>query len=268
MIKFIRNILLAFSAGFIVPTLAFATMDQPTAPAAPAPKYSFQLSYDDAEGAIAFALAEKGAGNKISALITGHKNDAIFSYSKPISVEIRGLQYDKTASHWSASLAFVNDGDVVSAMPVAGRFEELVEVPVLKRPVASGEVIKASDIELRDYAFSRTRSDTITDIASLVGKSPARTISPSRPIRSQEIATPALVKKNGIVQIKYSSPGMEITTTGQAIEDGAKGSIISVRNLNSKKIIRAQVNDESTVSIIVPGAQSTELAGGNSYVAN
>lgn len=248
----VRNFLVSAALGFMIPNLAFATIETP--PSMAAPKYLFELSYDDAEGAIGFALADKGAGNKINATINGHKTEALFSYNKPITVEIHGLQFDKTSSYWSASLVFVSDGNAVSAMPLAGRFEEMVEIPVLKRQVRTGDLIKETDVEIRDYPVSRTRSDTVTDMASLVGKSPERAISPNRPIREQEIAMPAIVKKNGIVQIRYSSPGMEITASGQATEDGSKGSIISVRNLASKKLIRAVVVDDTTVSVVAEGA--------------
>lgn len=264
MMRMLRSIILSASAGFLIPTLAFATMD--TVPQAAAPIYSFELSYEDAEGAIGFALAEKGAGNKVLASITGDKKtEALFTYGRPITVEIRALKFDTTTKRWNASLMFVNEGTIVSAMPVTGRFEEVVEVPVLKRQVKNGDVIKASDIEIRDIAVSRTRSDTITDISSLVGKSPERSISPSRPIREAEIASPVLIKKNALVQMRYSSPGMEITATGQALEEGGKGSMISVRNLASKKLVRAQVADGQTVNIINSTTQASATAGTDSY---
>lgn len=254
MSKIIRNFIASAAIGFMIPTLAFATIEEP--PSVASPKYIFQLSYDDAEGAIGFALSDKGAGNKVAATINGHKTDALFSYNKPIAVEIRGLQFDKARGQWNASLLFVNDGATVSAMPVSGRFEEMTEIPVLKRQVRAGDIIKEADVEIRDYALSRTRSDTIGDIASLVGKSPSRAISPNRPIREQEIAQPVLVKKNGIVQMRYSSPGVEITVSGQATEEGSRGSVISVKNLGSKKIVRAVVEDENTVSIVNTQMQS------------
>jgi len=266
MSKIIRNFFASAAIGFMIPTLAFATIEEPASMANP--KYLFQLSYDDAEGAIGFALADKGAGNKVAATINGHKTDALFSYNKPISVEIRGLQFDKGNGRWNASLLFVHDGDTVSAMPVSGRFEELTEIPMLKRQIRAGDVIKESDVEIRDYAVSRTRSDTITDIASLVGKSPSRAVSPNRPIREQEIAQPVLIKKNGIVQMRYTSPGVEITASGQATEDGSRGSVISVKNLNSKKLVRAVVEDENTVAIISARIQTSAITKGSHYAAD
>ncbi len=221
-------------------------------PSIETPKYLFQLSYADAEEAIGQALVKKGAGGKISVNINGQRTLPLFSYSKPLAVEIRGLQFEKPA-RWSANLLFTAEGEVVSAMPVAGRYEEIIEVPVLKREVHNGDVIGQADVEMRDFPITRTRTDTITEIAQLIGKSPAIAISPSRPVRQHEIISPAVIKKNAVVSIRYTSPGMLITTTGQAMEEGAKGDAISVRNTVSRKIVRAVVTDQNTVDIAGTG---------------
>ncbi len=251
-----RYFALSCVAGFVVPSLAFATIEQLPAPAAAAPvaihapgTELFVLTSRDAEEAISFALAERGAGSKVSASITGRSDDTLFSHAQPLSVEIRGLSFDKNTSRWQASLMFLSDGQVISAMPVGGRYDEVMSVPVLKRQVRPGDVIQEADLEIRDFSLSRTRSDTIADAAALVGKSPVRSISAGRPIREQEIAQPALIRKNDIIQVDYRSPGVSISTTAQALEDGSLGSTINVRNLSSKKLVRAVVQDEKTAVI-------------------
>lgn len=227
----------------------------------------FPLTYVEAEEAVGRALSEKGAGDKVAASINGRGNQPLYSYTGPLTVEIRGLKFDKPSAHWSANLLLVADGQVVTAMPAAGRYDTLAEVPVLKRQVKNGDVIRDTDIEIRDLPVSQTRADIVTDIASLIGRSPLHSISAFRPIREHEIAMPPLVKKNNIVQMRYQSPGMEITTTGQALEDGAKGSVIGVRNLTSKRVVQAVVDDVSAVSVRAAGDQLLSQAGA-SHAAN
>lgn len=268
MITKIKRMIWCAVAGFVIPTAAFALTEEPVALQPAESKYLFEVSYEDAEGAIGFALADKGAGQKVAATINGHKKEPIFSYSKPISVEIRGLKFDKTASRWSASLLAVENGNVITAVPVAGRFEETLEVPVLKKQIRSGEKISDADIEIRDFPVSATRSGTITDMASLIGKSPVRTLSAFRPIREQEIAMPAVVKKNDLVQIRYISSGMEISVTGEAMTGGARGDAIDVRNTASKKVVRAIVEDERTVSVTPLATQTSRLDGAQAYDIN
>jgi flagellar basal body P-ring formation protein FlgA len=248
---------------------AFAVPAEP--PSEGSPKYVFELSYADAEAAISQALVDKEVGKKIAATINSRKGDAVFSYTKPLAVEIRGLSYDKPTGRWSASLLAVSGEEVISAVPVAGRFEEVMEVPVLKRQVRSGETIAEADIDIQTVAIARTRPGTITSSADLVGKSPDRSISAYRPVRENEIARPALVKKNDIVQMRYVAEGIEITATGQAVSGGAKGDMIPVKNLASKKTVHARIEDDKTVSVGTlesKTAQADKVPMENTHAAN
>lgn len=247
---------------------ALAAVEQPQAIAAP--RQLFQLSYDDAESAIAEALVEKQAGEKITVVIKGRSREPLFSFDKPVEAEIRGLRFEPRSRSWNASLMVVSGGEVASAMPLSGRYEEMAEVPVLRRQVRGGHVIGENDVEMRPFPAARLRDDTIADMAALVGKTPEHLLSPNRPVRRHEIVRPALVKKNAVVQMVYRTPGMEITATGMAVGEGAEGEVIAVRNLNSKKIIRAVITGENTVSA-VGGATALSTVGqssGGSYAAN
>ena len=225
----------------------------------------FRLTYADAEEALGQALAERGAGVKITASIANRGEEYVFSYKQPISVEIRGLKFDANSRRFSANLVSLSGKEVISAKAVSGRFDEMVEVPVLKRSLRAGEIIKQEDIELRDYAKARSRDDTITDVASLVGKSPERVISAGRPIRVQELEQPRIVKKNDLVKMVYNQGSMSISTSGQAVTDGIKGSVIGVRNIASNKVIQATVQDANTVIIDSGEMRTSSIGTGGVY---
>jgi flagella basal body P-ring formation protein FlgA len=232
----------------------------------------FTLSYAQAEEAVSSALADKGASQKVAALINGRSSDAMYSYTKPLIVETRGLQFDNATGRWSASLLISSEGQVVTAMPASGRYDVLNEIAVLKHSVQRGQIIEANDIEIHDIAASQMRSDTVTDMSTLIGKSPAYSITAGRPIREHEVALPAMVKKSAMVQMHYRSPGMEITTSGQALEDGAKGAIINVKNLASNKTVQATVDNATSVSVTSPAEKETEASAkptiGDVYATN
>ncbi len=78
------------------------------------------------------------------------------------------------------------------------------------------------------------------------------------------------MKKNNIVQMRYISPGMEIVTSGQAMEDGAKGNLIGVKNLASKKIVQAMVEDSGNVIVSPPEPKRAETTPslGDLYATN
>lgn len=210
----------------------------------------FQLYNNDAEPVISEALAAQGAGSKVAATITGHDASApLLSHNSPIEVEVHGLRFDEKTKRWNASLMAINNDAVVTAMPIAGRFEEVVSLPVLKRQLQSGNTIAEDDVEMKDFAVSRVRGEVVTEKERLVGQTPVRTLSSSRPVRLHEISGPVLVKKDSAVRMIYAIPGMEITGSGIAMEDGSKGKLIAVRNPDSKKTIHGVVTAEGTVSL-------------------
>ncbi|NBX03032.1 MAG: flagella basal body P-ring formation protein FlgA [Alphaproteobacteria bacterium] len=254
-------------ALFMMASPAHAALSE--SPTLAAPKYNFRLSYEDTEQAVGIALAEKGAGAKVAATVMGARGQALYSADKPISVEIRGLTFDKNTQRWSANVLCISEDEVVSAMPIGGRYEEVAELPVLKRAVRAEDVIKDEDIELRDYPLSRVHGDVVSDLAALVGKSPLRSISAGRPIRDAEISAPNVVNKNSIVQMRYTTAGMQITTSGQVQTDGGVGQVVAVRNLTSKKVVYAVVNSENSVTVLPAGTQQvSQQVGAKAYETN
>jgi flagella basal body P-ring formation protein FlgA len=228
------------------------------------PSYIFNVSYEDAQEAVGNALSEKlstdkGENIKVAAAINGKKPAPLYSSNKPINVEIRGLRREDELNRWSASMVISDEETVISAMPLAGRYSVLSEVPVLKRALRNGDVISEADIELKFFAQERVSSDTVLVAADLVGRTPIRSASPNRPLRNSEISAPALVKKNALVQMRYKTQTMEITTTGQALQDGAKGDVIEVRNEASKKVARAVVAENNIVDVLAQGAQTSQI---------
>lgn len=249
---------------------AYAATPNAADATAVAQQYIFNLEYTDAEAAVGTALAQKGFGNIVSASINGRNTTPIFSYNKPIDVEIRSLQANNADKRWSANLLVLSEGNVVTAMPLAGRFTPMVEMPMLKRSIRTGELIQQEDVEIKNIAADRTSKDFVNDMSELVGKTPVRSISPSRPIRAHELSEPAIVKKNATVQMRYKLGSLEITATGQVLADGAKGEAVMVRNLSSKKIVRAIITNENTVDVVAAGdvqppQQVSQLTGVASY---
>ncbi len=233
-----------------------------------APAYIFNISYEDAQDAVGKALTEKlnsemAGSQRIAAVINGKKTTPLYSSNKPIDVEVRGLRVDSNLSRWSASLIIMGDDTVVSALPLAGRYMAMNDVPVLKHSLRNGEVISESDVEVKSFPQERSSNDVVTDAAELIGRTPIRTVSPNRPIRNSEISAPALIKKNALVQMRYKTPSMEITTSGQALGDGAKGDVIEVRNTTSKKITHAVVSTSNTVDVLAQDTETSQIMPAN-----
>lgn len=213
----------------------------------------------DASTVITQALTKSGAGNDVAVHINGFRaEDQVAAASAPISVDVDNLNVDKAHSSWKATLLFKAGGRNLAPVNLSGTYDEVVDVPVLKRQVRSGEVITAEDIEFSKQVIRFLTSNTVRDEKDLIGKSPKRVISEDRPIRQNEIANPAILTKGARVALVFRSQNLEIRTLGEAMENGAKGDVIRVKNLNSKAVVEGVVETSDVIQVTSPETDSAE----------
>ncbi len=118
---------------------------------------------------------------------------------------------------------------------------------MLNRQVNHKDVITESDLSMKEVVERRTNKDTATSKEQLIGQSVIRAISANRPIRLSEVRTPILINKGQAVEITYSTPFMTLRTMGQALEDGAQGSLIRIKNNDTDRAISARVKSSDRV---------------------
>lgn len=201
----------------------------------------YHFDYDDAEYAVASALVHEGAGEQVRVIIDPRKPTPLKQHNAPLSVEIDDLFYNAKTLTWSATLYFTSVGRPLSPVKLEGRYEELIEVPTIRRRLRKDDIIQASDIEPKAIASNRLKNDTILDANQLIGRTPLRTISPGRAIRSDEIITPPVIFKGDKVTMLYAHEGLEIKALGEALENGAEGEYIRIRNTDSNIVIEAEI---------------------------
>ena len=211
---------------------------------------SYRVSVADAEAAIAQTLQEEGLGEKVKVLLaTQGLRTPLATYQKDVKVYVEQLQLDKTHQKFTSTLVFEADGKAMAPLTVSGHYEPTQALPVLNRAVRNGQVIGEDDIAMRDVPQDRIRKNTVTDKGQIVGKTALRTISPNRMIRTDELIAPAVISKGQPVTIRFLAKNLEIKGVGEAQEDGAIGSMIRVKNRDSKQIVQGIVEDEHTVAI-------------------
>lgn len=171
----------------------------------------------------------------------------------PASVSIRSLTQDPRTSRFSALIFAPDPRPGAIRMTITGELHRMMDVPVLARRAAPGDIISASDIEWISVRGNRLSSHVILDDAKLVGMSPKRPITENRPIRIGEIRMPILVKKGARVTVTYQTPFLQLTATGKSLQNGAKGDTIRVRNLRSNTTIDATVISTGRVAVTSGG---------------
>lgn len=249
-------LVLMLLALMAVPSLAFADADE----AMP----THLISPDDIAAKVSQELQHAGYGDVIEASVQTKASNTMFGADEPMEIEVSGLRATRDSHQWSANILFKNGDKILSALPMKGRFDEMVELPVLSRPLASGQIITEDDLALKSFPMHYQRAGVVNDQAELLGKSVRRNVSDHRPIREHEVSLPIVVKKNDLISIHYNNANLAITTTGQVMADAAIGDVVAIKNLNSDKTIRAVIRDGKT-AIVNPRTQTSALAQGGQH---
>jgi flagella basal body P-ring formation protein FlgA len=202
---------------------------------------------DSATAMLTTAIAEKVAlsdpNNEIRPEI--FKGKEYLAAVDSANIKLLNLDCDKDRGFFKA-MVMVDDNITLEAN---GRFSEITQVPVPARKLSREDVITASDIIFAEIDARKLKRGYITDEAELIGKSPVRGVLEGRPVLPNQISMPIMVKKQQALTISYHNNVLHIESSGQALDDGAAGEMIRVKNLGSNKIIYAKIIDDGTVEV-------------------
>ena len=85
--------------------------------------------------------------------------------------------------------------------------------------------------------------------AAVVGKMAGRTLLPGAAIPLAALDFPRLVSNGGEVKLLYIDGGLEISTVGMALQDGAAGDSVKVRNDDSGVTVTGVVRPDGAVLV-------------------
>ena len=134
-------------------------------------------------------------------------------------------------------------------LPVAGRVFRVMEVPVPVHRVGRGEVIRQANVEMAKVPVNDIRPDTILASSELAGLEAVRVLRPGEPIRAADVRPEILVRKNSLVTVVLHAKGLQLSVQGKALDDGARGEAVRVMNTKSKRILEAEVEGPSMLSV-------------------
>lgn len=168
-------------------------------------------------------------------------------------VEVKGIYFNelnKKSRKFKVRLT-VNQNTHEKEYNFTGNYEELIEVPVLKRKTSRNDIISIDDIYILKIPLSKLTDDIILDQSAIIGKTVLRTIYPNQPLSSKTITSPYVVNKNDVVTITYQNKAVSIKTVAIAVDSGAIGDMIRVKNPRSNNIVNAIVKGKNLVTIPV-----------------
>lgn len=199
---------------------------------------------------VAEALAEEGADPDTIAVELAEPLLAIQLPPDPDArVSVEDVALDPSGRRFTARLAAPTATGAIQRRVIAGRVHRVASVPVLAHPLSRGETIAADDIEWIRLRNSRLGGSTIVDSDDLIGFSARRGLRAGTPIRASQVRKPVVVAKGSLVTLVLSAPGLALSARGRAMEDGGRGEVIRVSNLQSHAIVEGNVTAAGRVEV-------------------
>jgi flagellar basal body P-ring formation protein FlgA len=121
-------------------------------------------------------------------------------------------------------------------------------ITVAAKSIERGATISADDLTMVDFSHQPRRLGTL-EASAIVGFEAKRTIPAGQPLYGQDVQRPLMVRRNQMVTLVLSRSGLAIATSGKALNDGSKGAIVRVQNVNSKQIIEGEVASDGVVRV-------------------
>ncbi len=170
-------------------------------------------------------------------------------------LQLLELRLDRRTERFSGSFLVRLESGEERVLGLAGLAQALVEVLVPVRSISTGEMLTAGLLEPLVVAERQLRADTLTDPAALQDVEARRRLLPGRPVRQGDVQAPRLVRRGETVEIVYRAPGIELVTMARALEDGSRGSVVGVSNLDSGQRLAGVVTGARRISVGgTPGA--------------
>lgn len=167
----------------------------------------------------------------------------------PTSIEVRNATFEADSGRFQALVVAGGDHAAAQRLMIAGRAYRAAPVAVLRRTISTGEIIRKEDVEIVYRREDQIGRDVISDASRLIGMTPRSRLRAGDPIRENDAKAPVVVARNSQVIIRLAHGAMTLTAQGRAEEDGARGDVIRVKNLQSGKIIEATVQSPDVVAV-------------------
>ena len=123
------------------------------------------------------------------------------------------------------------------------------EVVTVAHPLKRGMVIDYPDLTLRERDVSLINQGYLTALELAVGQKLLRPVITDQVLTLAHLEQAAAVRKGDQVVISARSGTLSVKMPGEALSDGGLSEQIRVRNLNSKRVIRARVTAPGQVEV-------------------
>jgi len=113
-------------------------------------------------------------------------------------------------------------------------------VAVTASPVGANQPLGDADVALERRDIS-TIADPVGIPEDAIGRASRRSLRAGEVLRSSQLVAPIAVKRGDAVTMTARQDGIEVSMAGEALDAGARGAVVRVRNSASGQVVRMRV---------------------------
>lgn len=135
-----------------------------------------------------------------------------------------------------------------------------VEAPlvvVATVPLARGQIVSESDVELRPTPSVSDAATSFRSIEEVIGRETTRAVPAGAALDRSGVRSPLLVRRGEVVTIDVRSAGVRIRVTAKAKDDGGEGDLITVESLLDRKTFAARVTGHQRAEVYARALQAS-----------
>ena len=210
-----------------------------------------KLERDDLEGLARAALAQRNAGvdpEMLDVKLLQAPERVLADPKVPDPVRVDSVDWSQASGRFTiyASVA-VEFG--TERLTFSGVATEMVDVIALAQPLRRGDILKEDDLVTVRMTRRNVPSGALSDAEAIVGKQARANLRANAPLARKDFQHPILIERNEKVTVTFLMPGMKLTSRAQALDEGAKGDVIDVMNLQSRRIVPATIVSRGHVRV-------------------
>jgi flagella basal body P-ring formation protein FlgA len=209
------------------------------------------LRREDAVAAVRSALVAQGAAPDCDVAIPGF-NPPMVPASGSSSPIVTQLDYDHELGRFTAVLSVTANGMEPISVRVGGEVSDVIELPVAVTRLPAGAIPGPDDVRMARVHLALVHADVARDPAMVVGMQLKQQIQAGVPIPVAGLMLPTQITRGEPVRLQLETGGLSLTGQGVALESGASGERIRVRNVSSQAVLEAVVVRPGLVRV-VPG---------------
>ena len=217
-------------------------------------RQSFVVGREDVERRVRALLAERLPGTDLAVELFNANFRLHAAGDANDTFALEDLSFDAVTRRFEAIVAAPAGSTMAYRARVSGRVHKMFAVPVPKRPISKGEILRADDIEAVRLKMDQVPADIAVERDALVGKAAVRGLRAGHPVFARDVERPVLVPKDSLVTLILQATHMRLTVRGKALDSGSQGDVIRIVNEQSKQVVEGTVVAAGQVAVKPFGA--------------